>query len=388
MILKKLFKILFIVFIFKIYFSLPLFAGLRSEEALMVRVAIFENVDKVKLYIPGKYIGYAPYTNEILLPLDENLLTTVFPTTQGIKLDYKSYKIFGLKISLLSKLFYINNLPFKGEVLILRDKNKKLLIINYINLSDYLKGVLYNEVSHWWPMEALKAQAVTARTFALYQCIKNQNKEFDVSAGVESQVYRGKNSERFRTNLAIKATTNKILTYKNKIIPAFYHACCGGYTEDSENLWGIDLPVLDGVIGNFCKKSPHFNWQTKLSESEITREFENSKYEIGKIKNIFVLNRSNSNRINNIYITGEKDSLLISGYEFRRVLGYQVIKSTNFKVLRNNDNFEFSGYGWGHGVGMCQWGAYYMARRGYNYTQILNYYYPGVKVVSIDKIER
>lgn len=380
--LNRLYKILFII-ILNLFIVFSVWAD-SKKNSLMIRVAIVEHAKRISLYIPGDYVGVAPHTDRVILPAGKKLNTLITPTYFGIKLDDKEYKIFGIKFRPLSKkIFFINDIPYKGEVVILRDRNKKLLAINYLKLSDYLKGVLYNEVSHWWPMEALKAQAIAARTFAIYNCIQNQDKEYDVTSTVASQVYRGSNSERFRTNLAINSTVNKVLIYKGEIIPSFYHACSGGYTEDSQNVWGIDLPVLNGVVDNFSKNSPYFNWNIEISSFDITKKFQDSGYNIGKILNISIINRSSSGRIKNMYIIGAERDILITGEKFRKIMGYSVIKSTNFKIKEKGGNYIFKGHGWGHGVGMSQWGAYYMARQGYNYEQILKYYYPGVEIQTL-----
>jgi len=366
---------------------MPAVCAGQGKDNFLIRVAIVQEAQDVSLYVPHKCKVTIPYTDEVILEFNKNLNAKILPTERGISLDGKEYKVFGLKFNPLGKkVFYINNRPYKGEVLVFRTKDKNISVVNYLSLSDYLKGVLYNEVSHRWPMEVLKAQAITARTFAVYKAIENRGKIYDVTSGVSSQVYGGKNSERFRTNIAVKKTAGKILTYDNKILPSFYHACCGGYTEDSSNIWKMDLTVLEGRKDNFCKSSPYSNWKVNLSYLDIIQKFKNSKYNLNKILDIIILDRNRSERVSNLFILSNKGNFLISGHEFRKILGSNVIKSTNFQIKKVKDFYEFKGHGWGHGVGMCQWGAYHMARAGFNYRQILDYYYVGAIVIPKEKI--
>jgi stage II sporulation protein D len=225
-------------------------------------------------------------------------------------------------------------------------------------------------------MEALKAQAIVCRTYAVYQMQENKSRDFDVTSDIYSQVYGGKTSERYRTNEAVDATKGQILTYQDKVFPAYFHATCAGHTEDAAVLWNIDIAPLKGVVCNYCKDSPHFNWHLTLDRGELRQRLVNAGYKMGMIKNIEILGKNKSGRITNLNITTTTKDVSISAKAFRNIVGPNEIRSTNFTVNLSGDDLVFEGFGWGHGVGLCQWGAYFMATQGKTAEQILKFYYP------------
>jgi stage II sporulation protein D len=212
---------------------------------------------------------------------------------------------------------------------------------------------------------------------------ENAKKDFDLTSDVYSQVYGGKGAERYRINKTVDETKGLVLTYRGKVFPAFYHSTCGGHTEDASLFWNINIEPLRGVPCSFCQDSPHFRWHSVLSQEEVKNALIKSGYQIENIKDILILSRDKSNRIANIKIITEKKDIEISAKDFRNIIGPNIIRSTNFDVKIIDHDIVFRGLGWGHGVGLCQWGAYFMAKLGYSYKQILEYYYPGAQISSI-----
>ncbi|MBI5145516.1 MAG: SpoIID/LytB domain-containing protein, partial [Candidatus Omnitrophica bacterium] len=284
-----------------------------------------------------------------------------------------------------SSLIDIDSRIFRGEMQFIKDKNNKLLIINYLELEDYIKGIAVREISHYWPSETLKAMAIVFRTFALYKMEEARTQAFDVTSDVYSQVYSGRLAERYRINQAVDQTKGMVLMHQGKIIPAFYHSTCAGHTEDAAILWKIDLVPLKGVPCNFCKDSPHFKWHYVLSLQEIENSLLKAGYKIKDIKEIIILDRDKSARARELKILSAAGETKISAKDFRNILGPDIVRSTNFNLSIVERDTVFEGYGWGHGVGLCQWGAYFMAKQGFNYQQILQYYYPetNVKIIKI-----
>jgi stage II sporulation protein D len=183
----------------------------------------------------------------------------------------------------------------------------------------------------------------------------------------------------------VDKTKSVVLIYQNKVFPSFFHATCAGHTEDASLLWDIDILPLKGVPCSFCRESPHFKWHSVLSLNKIEEKLAPLGYsECRNIKDIVVLERDNSGRIKNLSITTDKKDITLSAKDFRSALGPNIIRSTNFQVSITNHDAVFEGFGWGHGVGLCQWGAYFMARRKYKYEEILRYYYPGSEISIID----
>lgn len=357
-------------------------------DSTIVRVLIIDNKESVSLYLRGGYKIY-PINSDTLLMEGRNLRAKVTATKGGLLIDKKDIKIYGVKVRTNKDSdIYVDGRQFRGDIDIVKKDNLKLMVINYIALDDYLYGVLYHEVSHRWPIEAIKAQAIAARTFALYQARQNKAQVYDLRNDIYSQVYGGRTSEKWATTRAVDLTKDQILTYNGDILPAYYHATCAGHTEDASNLWNDNIPPLKGVPCNFCEGSPHYKWSKNIPLWVLEDSLKKGGYKIGKISSISVLSRNGSGRVDKIDIKDNAGiSIVLTGKDFRQMLGPNEIRSTRFDVSIAWGVLEIEGLGWGHGVGMCQWGAYGMASKGKKAEEILKYYYPGTEIVTIDKIK-
>ncbi len=374
----------------KLNLILVLFLSLGSlfaqEKSLPIRVNIFNDAPSLHFKVKGFYEVIDPKKNEILYR-GKNLNAVVAPGKGLISIGALKMRYMSLFIkSHDSDAITINGRVFRGNIRIINKGNNALLIVNYLDLEDYIKGILYHEVSHYWPYEVLKAQAVVCRTYALYQIKENKSKDFDLTADIYSQVYGGRTSERYRTNKAVKYTTGQVLTFQGRIFPAYFHSCCGGHTEDASLLWNTNIAPLKGVVCNFCKESPHFNWSVSLTADEIAKKLAASGRKLGDIKDITTAGEDPSGRIVDIKVSSQEKEIRIPAKDFRYALGPNLIRSTKFGVRKEGDKFIFDGIGWGHGAGMCQWGAYFMAKDGYTYQQILDFYYPGAKLSLISDL--
>ena len=280
---------------------------------------------------------------------------------------------------------WINSKRYSGKINIVF-RNNKILVINVLGVEKYLNSVVGSEMPHKWHIEALKAQAIASRTYALK---KTNNGLYDIDSTQTNQVYNGLESSTFKTRRAVRETRSLVITYKNKLINALFHSSSGGMTENSEAVWSDPYPYLV-TVKDFDQKNPKIRWNKEVSKSELKEIFPI----IGGIQQIEVLNITETGRIKNLKITGTFGDKVITGKEFRSKLG---LKSTLFrptisedfhdkKDLNNQSNIQFhpfliiSGMGAGHGVGMSQWGARYMADKGYKANQILKHFYKGVKI--------
>jgi len=352
-------------------------------QAENVRVRIIQNTETLALKINGPY-EITDSRGKRVLYRGKDIKTTVTTYKGGILIGDRQFNTY--KVSLeadSSNIIMINDRMFRGKIQLIINDDANLTVVNCIGLEDYVRGILYHEVSHYWPMEALKAQAVVSRTYVIYQMRQNKLKSYDVTSDIYSQVYGGMTSERYRTNEAVEATRGGILTYQNKAFPTYYSSTCGGHTEDASLLWNIDITPLKGVPCGFCKDSPQFDWHYVLSLEELEDKLINAGFKIRNIKHIEILGRDKSGRITDLKIASDKKDLKVSSKELRNTIGPDIIRSTNFKVSVVGKDVVFEGFGWGHGVGMCQWGAYFMAKQGSTYSQILKYYYPGSNVKTI-----
>jgi len=350
------------------------------ETPVLVRVAVAKDVPSIKVFIAGSYRIINAITKETLSEgryLHSALLTAA---DTGFRLGDTALDADVIAVeSVGGARIYINDRIFRGEIRVLKS-DKGLVAVNTVELEEYLYGVVRNEVSTWWPMEAIKAQVIAARTYVLYQIKESKGKDYDVTADVSSQVYGGIFSEKWRTNRAVDLTKGKVLVYKGAIFPAYFHATCGGKTFDAAYLWKIDLPPLKGVKCGWCSKSPHYSWEKWVPLKDVRSKLENAGYAVGDIQAFEAVKKDPSGRILEMRVKGSQDAVNIAGKDFRLIIGADLLRSTNFKAMIVGDYVVFEGLGWGHGVGMCQWGAYYMSRAGKKTEEILSFYYPSSKI--------
>lgn len=361
---------------------------LFADSGPLIRIAIAKDIDRVVIKMSGRYQISDPLTRKIL---EEDFGFDPTAVTRGLK----GLRIGQRELGEPRIRFYANRdvvvsvdnkeRRYRGFIDVLLGSNGKLLVINQLEIEDYIKGVLYHEVSNRWPMEALKVQAVAARSYAMTQIQASVKRDFDVTNDIYSQVYGGRDSERYRTNMAVDATQGEILTVGSKVLPAYFHATCGGHTEDSTELWPKQTwAALRGVACIYCRESPHYFWKRNIRLKDIQDKLNAKDYAIGLIEDIAVTKRNNSDRIVALIITDRTGKqLTISGKDFREIVGPNLIRSNNYFIVMQGYYCDFIGKGWGHGVGMCQWGAQGMSTRGFTYDQILQYYYPGVSITQI-----
>lgn len=347
----------------------------------IIRVAVVKGKDEVTLSLRGYYEIYVGGEKEKILSGVNLRDAVVAVVNDEIKIADRTFKASSIKILTEEEATVcLNGRWLRGYIGISCDSAGKLLVVNYVDIEDYLFGVLQHEVSFWWPYSALEAQAIAARTYALYQAQVNADRDYDLTNDTFSQVYGGANKERYRAKKAVVKTQSKVLICNGEIFPAYYHATCGGHTEDASELWNIDLPSLKGVECNWCKRSPHYYWETEMSLADIETKLSAKEYKISGIVDIAPVEINNQNRIRKLKITDMKGFEEIQVNKFRLIIGPKQIRSTNFKIEIKDNKAFFKGYGWGHGVGLCQWGAFFMSKSGFNYEEILNYYYPSAKI--------
>ncbi|MBI3314638.1 MAG: SpoIID/LytB domain-containing protein [Candidatus Omnitrophica bacterium] len=350
----------------------------------MVRVAIVRDAREINLKVDGPYHFRDADHGKVIGKGPRLPISRVRLLDKGIFIGMQVYPYQRIIIEpLRDASVVVNNRRFRGHVTVIRTADNRLTAVNSINIEDYIRGVLYHEVSHHWPMEAIKAQAVATRTYVLYAMAGSTNKDYDVTNDIYSQVYGGKDSERYRTGLAVTHTVGEVLAFKGKILPAYFHATCGGMTEDAKNLWGIDLAPLGGVVCNFCQGSPHMKWKKNFRLKDIRDALDRHGYAVGAIRDLNIVDRNRSERINNIKITSrDGKNLTISGKDFREAVGPNVLKSNDYEISMQGYYVDLTGKGWGHGVGLCQWGARGMALQQFTYQQILSYYYPRAEITD------
>ena len=277
----------------------------------------------------------------------------------------------------------VNGSPYRGMIE-LHNNMGNISIINILKMNEYLYGVVPSEIPGLWPPEAIKAQAVAARTYTYYHLMSQKKSIYDLDATTSFQVYKGLSAETKNTNIAVDETSGYIAVYKNRPIIAFFHSTCGGRTMDDKYIWnGDDKPYLESVKCDYCKGSPYYKWEEKISLYEIRRNLSNKYKGIGPITGIS-LKRQDS-RVDSVIIEHKKGTLTLTGNEFRLLFPENKIKSMSFTSGKTSDGIILHGSGWGHGVGMCQWGAKGMAEAGADYKDILMHYYKGISIINTEK---
>ncbi|MEB3304834.1 MAG: SpoIID/LytB domain-containing protein [Cyanobacteriota bacterium] len=290
-------------------------------------------------------------------------------------------------------LLVLNQRRYRGSLL-LRPQGESLQAINRLPLEPYLMGVVGSEMPDSWPQAALRAQAVASRTYVLQQL--RPQAPFDVKATVASQVYKGVEAESTAVRQAVTSTEGKVLLHGQQLINAVFHSSSGGATENSGDLWSRQLPYLVSVP-DFDSASPVSRWEKALEPEDLRQSFK----EIGGAVAIEPLQTSPTGRLRRAKVIGPGGELVLTGSEMRQRLG---LRSTlvqfsfepadritpqpqgqsqaapvvlSFPETSPSLRLMVKGRGYGHGVGMSQWGAYALALRGKSYEDILRHYYKG-----------
>ncbi len=247
--------------------------------------------------------------------------------------------------------------------------------IEAVPLERYVASVLAGEVHAAWPLEALKAQAVASRTFALRRMSERKGQDYHLQSSIMDQVYKKTTSDVFIN--AVRESAGQVLTVGGGYAETSFHSTCGGKTTDAKSVWGRSYPHLRGGTCGYCEKSPVYNWSIEIPLSEMHAKFG------WNITGFKILSRTKDGRANSIELSGEKLQK-ISGHELRMAISPMKMKSTlisNIKV--DGGSVKIQGRGFGHGVGLCQYGASGMAKVGKDYKEILRHYYPGTALKKL-----
>lgn len=274
-------------------------------------------------------------------------------------------------------------------VLILRlDPGQTVTIIEEVPIEDYLEGVLPHEMDPDWPLEALKAQAVVARSFAYANMGKFRKDGFDLTADTRSQMYRGITAVNDNVRRAVRDTRGEVLGWHGQLLRVYYHACCGGRTENANAAWGGDPaaapPPLRGVRDRWCAVSPHMRWTAHFAWQDVTAAIEERLRLPGPLKTLKIGRRDAAGYVRDFIARAGKAEITVKATDLRASLGAGELKSLHIsRLIANKKGLEFVGAGSGHGVGLCQWGARIQAEKGRPYEKILKFYFPGADLSQV-----
>lgn len=279
----------------------------------------------------------------------------------------------------------VNGVRYRGLLEVYRSPRGLLTGVNSLDLESYLCAVLGSEMPLSWSAEALKAQAVAARSYALYRMKTRADELHHVVATVQDQRYCGLVNENARAREIVELTEGIVLLSSSKIFPAYYHATCGGHTEDARLVFGEEqAKPLSGARCGFCGASKYYRWSVSISEKTIVTALADRRPGLRTLAAITPFQKGKSGRAQFVEIApGNGERFRLPATELRSRLGVDKLRSTAFSAVRDGPRWRFTGAGWGHGVGLCQWGAGGMASRGADYQEILRHYYPGAQLVKV-----
>ncbi|HWR83058.1 MAG TPA: SpoIID/LytB domain-containing protein [Candidatus Deferrimicrobium sp.] len=275
-------------------------------------------------------------------------------------------------------------------------------LVNIVYMEDYLRGVVPPEIGQRNndELEAIKAQSVAARTYAMAHLQQYEGEPFDMKSTVVDQLYHGADVEERLVSRAIDATIGQVIMYHDEMIDAYYHSTCGGMTDDIAHVWDKKArPYLKAVAdGEACSWSKYFNWQEVFTEPQLRGRVEQylstdrgREIHIGPIRDIRITERTAGGRVARMVVHTEMDAYTFQKDRIRWVIGRSsnpdlILPSDRFDVIIDHEpngaikTITFTGRGWGHGVGMCQCGAIGLARAGWPADRIIGHYYSGVEL--------
>lgn len=411
--------------------------GIHHAEAAepMLRIGLWEKQTNVMLSANAPFILKDSASRSALGKYPAQTKIFVSWKNGTLFIDNKPVKATGIEMEYETEkkdaagVFEVNRKTYRGKIT-LKTANAGLTVINTLPVETYLDGVVAGEMPDDWPAEALKAQAVAARTFALYNIGRHESEGFDLCASTHCQVYGGAGMEQPHAVAAVKATRGEVLTYGGKLITALFHTSSGGQTENSEDVWGSYFPYLRSVKDS-DQEAPFYRWTVKYTAADIEKRLQAAGISVGKLQAIGIsplkdnapaaFDRSAAGRVKKLQFIGTQGSTEMSGDRVRAILG---LKSTYFDVEmlvpadkkidvpigpyykkeiavdlppykekglytdpaslhrisgRPEEYISFEGRGWGHGLGLSQWGAKAMAKT-MTCQQILQHYYTGAEI--------
>ena len=300
---------------------------------------------------------------------------------QGVFVDGVGTVASGTRVENRLGPIKIGEKSYPGALELHKDGDR-LLLINELELEKYLLGVVGAEVPAGWPLEAKKAQAVVARTYALMQRAEAVG-PYHLEATTADQVYGGTAVDG-TTRAAVTSTHGEILQEDGLLVSAWFHSACGGVTEDPADVWP-DRPAHGNAVVTcgFCDTSPYDRWTVDVTPEDILDGLITSNHDVTKVTELHIRTRTASGRVRKIDIITDTGAVAMTGQQFREMVGYIRLKSANFTVEVVGDVFRLTGGGFGHGVGLCQHGALGMDKAGRQYREILSAYYPRARVEKI-----
>ncbi len=347
---------------------LALACAATTQAQPLVRVLLADGVDAVDVAFDGPHRG----------AIDGASFETPFALVWPVRAQDGRLLVDGHDVGSTLDLAGDDGVTWSGRryrgTLRLLAEGQGLRVLNVLDLESYLRGVVPAEMQASWPREALRAQAVAARTYTLIHV--DPARAYDVCATDECQVYRGRDAERPSTDAALTDTQGQVLTYAGDYARTYYHADSGGVIASAAEVWGGEIAYLQ-AFQDVESVGPHRVWTARLDPARIGASLGALGLGVGPVVRLGVLSTSASGRVIRAEVVGRDGRAVLDGASLRSALRGWGLKSTRFTMT---GDLSVRGEGWGHGVGMSQYGARALADQGYDYTQILGFYYPDTRL--------
>jgi SpoIID/LytB domain protein len=290
-----------------------------------------------------------------------------------LTLDAADMQVPVMALRPLGETFVLGDRAYRGRLLVEARPDGQVAASNTVGAEDYLRSVVGSEMFSRWDMNALMAQAVTARTYMLYMvAAKGRLTLMDMA-------YKGASAESREADIAVDLTGGILMIYNGRLFPAYFSSTCGGHTTSAARVFGepADGP-MQGVACDWCRESPAYEWRAVIPADRIAAALADRG--VTQVDSIEPQGAGADGYATTVLVNGQ---VAVRANEFRLAVGPGELKSTRFTVERVGEDFVFAGRGYGHGVGLCQWGACGMARAGKDWQEILHYYYSGVRLVQV-----
>lgn len=352
-----------------------------------IRVAIVREASSVRLTGRNFYC-FSPSTPEGERTRFPKQVSIIHHTGAGFVMDNQFMQTPALECISGEGILMVNDIPSQGHLTLLPDGPQRVVAVVSLSMEQYLIGVMQGEVGENWPPEALKAQAIAARSYAMAVMRERRHSSYDVATTTRDQVYTAKIRIPTPIQAAVLDTQGQVLRYKGRTLRSYYHSCCGGEGEAFDAVWqdlapGKTKPDFPPAVAHdpYCRKSPNRKWELKLSEAEFVQSLRTRSPKLASAAQVIPQMAPNG-RVTRVTLAEAGAPTQISGNQFRKALGYEAVKSTWFKIQRRGHTVTLTGRGYGHGVGLCQWGAKGMAEKGKTADAILQFYYPGTSITT------
>ncbi|MBI4060401.1 MAG: SpoIID/LytB domain-containing protein [Elusimicrobia bacterium] len=362
-------------------------AAAVAADAATVQVAIVRQAASATLMPDGETLIAQPGAKP--MPLEWKGELALRPRDGGLRLANLRLKTETRLLPGPGARIRVGPNTYRGALILRLDPGQTVTIVEEVEVEEYLEGVLPHEMNPDWPLEALKAQAVVARTFTYANMGKFRKDGFDLTADTRSQVYKGMTAINENVRAAVRQTRGEVLGWKGRLLRVYYHACCGGATTDAGAAWGGEGEIprpLKGVRDPWCAASPHMKWIAYFAWADLTAAISERRMLNSPLQSLRIGARDAAGYVRTFLAKSGGETVELKAAELRGSLGAGEMKSVRIKRLNLlKKGVEFIGGGSGHGVGLCQWGARLQAEKGRGYAKILLFYFPGAELSEVDE---